>query len=116
MRTLFLLFVTMLSTVALNQPVPKPTILKIGVSSSGTVFLNGKVTTMKSLEAALKTAKAHNGQVWYYRDASRSDPPQHAMEVLKLVIDNKLPVSLSTKPDFSDYVDEHGQSHPREAK
>ncbi len=35
------------------------------------------------------------------------------MEIVKLVIKNKLAVSLSTKGDFSDYVDRFGQTHPR---
>jgi hypothetical protein len=30
-----------------------------------------------------------------------------------MIIERKLPVSMSTKPDFSDYVDEQGKSRPR---
>jgi hypothetical protein len=35
------------------------------------------------------------------------------MAVLRLVMGHRLPVSFSSKPDFSDYVDEAGASHPR---
>jgi hypothetical protein len=91
----------------------KPMILKISVLSSGAVLLDGKATTMRALEGSLKTAKTRNGQVWYYREAVNSEPSSQAMAVIKLVVDNKLPISLSTKPDFSDYVDERGQSRPR---
>jgi hypothetical protein len=35
------------------------------------------------------------------------------MEVLRLVLDHGLPISLSSKPDFSDYIDPSGVSHPR---
>jgi len=31
------------------------------------------------------------------------------MAVVKLVVKYKLPISMSSKPDFSDYVDESGQ-------
>jgi hypothetical protein len=30
------------------------------------------------------------------------------------VVKYKLPISMSTQPDFSDYVDGNGQSHVRE--
>jgi hypothetical protein len=36
-----------------------------------------------------------------------------AIEAFKLIVESKLPISLSTKSDFSDYVDEKGQSLPR---
>jgi hypothetical protein len=34
------------------------------------------------------------------------------MKVIELVANNKLPVKLSAKPDFSDAVDDKGVSHP----
>ena len=34
---------------------------------------------------------------------------------MKLVVDKQLPISLSSKADFSDYVDRKGVSHPRYA-
>jgi hypothetical protein len=51
--------------------------------------------------------------VWYYREAGQQEPPPEAMQVIKLIADNALPVSLSSKPDFSDYIGEGGQPHPR---
>jgi hypothetical protein len=53
--------------------------------------------------------------VWYYREGAGAELPPEAKQVMKLVVDNKLPVSLCTKPDFSDYVDGKGVSHPRYA-
>jgi hypothetical protein len=40
----------------------------------------------------------------YYRESSTAEPSQQAMEVLKLVIENDLPISMSSKPDFADYI------------
>jgi hypothetical protein len=42
--------------------------------------------------------------VSYYRENAAGEPPPAAMEVMKLIVSNRLPVRLSTKPDFSDAV------------
>lgn len=76
-------------------------------------MLDGKESTLSEVRKALEGAKAKSGAVWYYRESGKGEPPPQAIEVFKLIVENKLPVSLSTKPDFSDYVDQKGQSHPR---
>ena len=45
-------------------------------------------------------------------DALQAPPPQ-GQAVIQLIIKHQLPVSMSTKPDFSDYVDDKGVSRPR---
>ena len=67
----------------------------------------------EELQRALETARRDEGIVWYYRESAAQSPPQHALQVLNLVVQNQLRISLSSKPDFSDYVDSKGQSHPR---
>ena len=73
--------------------------------------MDGKPATLESLRKVLAAARG-KVLVWYHRDP---DQPQteNQRRVISLIIENKAPVSLSAKPDFSDYVDEHGQSHPR---
>jgi hypothetical protein len=88
-------------------------ILKISVLSSGKVLLNSKEITIAQLQDVLKSAKKSNGEVWYYRENGQNEPPPQAMQVIKLIIDNELPVTLSSKADFSDYINEHGESVPR---
>lgn len=90
-------------------------ILKISVLSAGPVLLDGKPIELDRLEETLKAAKNDNGVVYYYREAASADPFPQAMAVLKMVVNNKLAISLSSKPDFSDYVDAKGVSHPRTA-
>jgi hypothetical protein len=51
--------------------------------------------------------------VWYYREAGKDDPPPQAMQVMKLIIDNRLPISISTKPDYSDVLLPDGTTQPR---
>jgi len=67
----------------------------------------------EELRRALESAKRDQGIVWYYRESAAQSPPQHALQVLNMVVQNQLRISLSSKPDFSDYVDSKGISHPR---
>jgi hypothetical protein len=87
-------------------------VVKITVRSSGSVLLDGRPITLPDLERRFKALKAADGTVWYHREnATRGGPPE-ASAVVRLIIKYKLPIRLSTKPDFSDYVDERGVSHP----
>ena len=76
-------------------------------------MLDGKDSTVAQVQKSLESARAKRGTVWYYRESGKGEPPAQAVEVFKLIVENELPVSLSTKADFSDYVDEKGQSQPR---
>jgi hypothetical protein len=49
----------------------------------------------------------------YYRENARSEAGSEAMSVIDLVVKYGLPISLSSKSDFSDYIDANGQSQPR---
>jgi hypothetical protein len=89
--------------------------LKVSVLADGTILVEAQPATFEQLDAALTRTKAANGQVWYYREAGRSQPPPEAMKVVKRIVELKLPISLSSKPDFSDWVDGKGVSHPRNA-
>jgi hypothetical protein len=91
------------------------TALKVSVRADGTVLVEGRQATLEQLDAALAEAKASNGQVWYHREAVRGGAPPTAKEVIQRIVALKLPVSLSSKPDFSDWVDAKGVSHPRNA-
>lgn len=87
--------------------------LKISVLASGHVLADGQAVELAQLAEKLQALQGANGAVWYYREPSSGDPPAQAMEVLKLVVQHKLRISISSKPDFSDYVDSQGVSHPR---
>jgi len=87
--------------------------LKISVLKDGSILANGKATSMPELDRELVSLKKSGGTVWYYRESGQREPPHQAMEVIKLVADKSLPITLSSKSDFSDYVGQDGQSHPR---
>jgi hypothetical protein len=94
-------------SVASNQP-----ILKVSVLRDGSILVDGKASTLASLRPALKKLAEQKGIVYYYREAAQADPPPVAMEVLQAVIDESLPISLCTRPDFSDSVGQEGTFSP----
>ena len=90
-------------------------ILKVSVLVSGSVLLDGQPVSLEELDLRFQSLKAQRPAVWYYREAAGGEPPAEAMQVMKLVVGNRLPISMSSKADFSDYVDLKGKSHPRNA-
>jgi hypothetical protein len=88
-------------------------IARVAVFSSGAVQLDGRPTTLPVLDEELKKLRADNGVVWYHRQNPASEPPPQGTAVIQLIIKHQLPVSMSTKPDFSDYVDGQGVSRAR---
>jgi hypothetical protein len=88
-------------------------IAKVAVFASGAIQLDGRPTTLPALDEELGKLKADKGVVWYHRQNPASEPPPQGTAVIQMIIKHRLPVSMSTKPDFSDYVDDKGVSRPR---
>jgi hypothetical protein len=88
-------------------------VAKVSVLSSGKLLLNGLPAELSTIEAEFKKLQGAGGSIWYYRESAEGDLPPEAMSVMELAVKYKLPVSFSTKPDFSDYVDGDGRAHPR---
>jgi hypothetical protein len=87
--------------------------LKVSVLANGSLLLDGTPGTLDQLDGALQRIKEVKGQVWYYRQTAGGQPPAEALSVFKRIAAVKVPISLSSKPDFSDWVDTKGVSHPR---
>jgi len=98
---------------AADMKTEKKTIVRLSVLMTGKVLLDGKESNLSEIKRALGRAKSEKDMVWYYRENGKGEPPPQAMEVMKLVIENNLPISMSSKPDFSDYIDDKGQSRLR---
>jgi hypothetical protein len=92
--------------------------LKISVLSSGAILLDGRPADLDQIDAALRAAKQanSNAQIWYYREAGAGSPPPQAKALIQLIVQYKLAISLSSKADFSDWVDAKGVSRPRTAE
>lgn len=88
--------------------------ITVKVLFSGDIIINNKEKVVfEELKTMLLRLKNEGGSVWFYREASEFQPNERAMDVFDFIIENKLPISLSSKPDFSDYIDEKGNSLPR---
>ena len=90
-------------------------VLKLSALASGEVLLDGKPIEVEALDQVLQAVDKQTTTIWYYRQAASKEPPPHALAVIQLAIKHKLRISISSKPDFSDYVDAKGVSHPRTA-
>jgi hypothetical protein len=101
---------TPLSELRANSPV-----LKIMVLVDGTVVANGEAVTLDELSARLDPLAKDNGMVWYYREDAGSSPHPVAMDVISLLVDHQLPISLSNQPDFSDIIERAKAPDPTDA-
>jgi nucleotide-binding universal stress UspA family protein len=88
-------------------------VLRVSVLAEGVVIVNDSLTNLPQLEAMLAELKSNHGIVWYYREGQQGQANAVATEVAKLLQKHELPISVSTRPDFSDYVDASGKSWPR---
>ena len=84
-------------------------ILKVAVMADGRITVDGKPTTIESLRVSLKGLAQQHGIVWYYREAGQSEPPPQATEVIQAIIDNRLPIRMSSRPDYSDAIGMDGR-------
>ena len=84
--------------------VDETNVAKVKVLGDGTILLDDKRVNIDGLKAAFTELKDKHGVVWYYRDNAAGEPPPEAMAVMEAVMDAKLPIKLSSKPDFSDSV------------
>ena len=91
----------------------EPPVARVSALASGKLLLNGKPSDVKSIDTELGKIKERKGEVWYYRESPQAEPHPNAMAVVELVVKHQLPISMSTKPDFSDFVDRDGRSRPR---
>lgn len=88
---------------------PNSPILKVAVLADGRITVDGLAATIESLRVSLKRLAEQKGVVWYYRESSQAEPPPQAMQVMQAVVENRLPLRLSSRPDYSDAIGMDGQ-------
>lgn len=88
---------------------PTAPILKIAVTADGRITVDGSPATIDSLRVSLRQLAEQKGVVWYYREGGQAEAPPESTEVIQAVIDNRLPIRLSSRPDFSDAIGPDGR-------
>jgi hypothetical protein len=88
---------------ATQSPVaPAPPVLKVAVFADGRLTVDNSASTVPVLRESLRSLGEKHGAVWYYREAGQQEPPAIATEVMKAVVEARLPLRLSSRPDYSD--------------
>jgi len=83
------------------------------VLADGSVLLDDRPITLARLDRRLGDLAKSNGVVWYYRESPHSQPPAVAIDVINLIIKYRLPLTMSTRPDFGDSIDDQGYVRTR---
>jgi hypothetical protein len=86
---------------------------RIRVARTGEIWFDDAPVTLDALPTLLRELRAAGGSVWYYREAVDAEPAPEAMSVVRLVVEHRLPISMSTRPDFADVVLPDGTVAPR---
>jgi hypothetical protein len=79
-------------------------IMKVAVYKDGRIVADGRETDLPRLRQAFARLSEAGGSVWYYREGAEAEPHPNAMLVIRAIIEARLPVSLSSQPDFSNAV------------
>ncbi|MCP5432597.1 MAG: hypothetical protein H6923_04920 [Alphaproteobacteria bacterium] len=91
-----------------------PPHVEITIHADGRLLVDGVASSLDELDKRLAELASAHGIVWYYREELPGvEPPAIIRDVLSLIMKYRLPISFSSKPDFSDTIDDKGVSHPR---
>lgn len=77
--------------------------------ADGRITVNGAPATIESLRESLMKLSQQKGVVWYYREAGNSEPPPETKQVIQAVIEARLPIRLSSRPNYSDAIGMDGK-------
>jgi hypothetical protein len=95
---------------------PDASVLKIALMADGAIVVDGVLSNLDSLRDSIRSIAQRKGMVWYYREAAHTEAPPQSAEIVKLIIKNRVPVRLSTRPDYSDSVGLDGKPIGRDGK
>lgn len=93
-----------------SMPESDMPVATVAVYFDDSIKLDGKTVTMAELDLALTDLAAMDGGVMFYREAVGGMASANAVKAYEAIVSKGLPVRLSTKEDFSDYVGPAGKS------
>lgn len=109
-------FLALLSLIGLSaNPAPAEDhhhIARVAMLASGELRLDGKAISLDELDRALAKLP-EDGVIWYFRENPLEEPTAQAMATLEHLMQRRLPISFSSRADYSDYIDDQGVAHPR---
>jgi hypothetical protein len=88
-------------------------VIKVQSFRDGGLMVNGEPVTLDVMRAILAAASESESFIWYFRENPDFEPTPEQFEAFNAIVDSRLPVSLSTFPDFSDAVGPGGVPRPR---
>ena len=98
----FLATAILVSVLAGSATADSADTLKLSVLADGQVLADGRPVKLDELKLILDELANDKGTVLYYRENSAEEEPHpNAMTVIQLIVENQLPIALSTEPDFS---------------
>ena len=94
-----------------------PGVIYVAVAANGMVSIDGQIADPLKINETLTTLQPGSKFILYYRENGAADVQGDSRIKVERVLDAmmklRLPISLSSKPDYSDGVDQNGNSHPR---
>ena len=97
-----------------SPSVQDATVAEVRAYADGRTTLNGLAVTIEEIREAFAELSRNDGEVWYYREAADTEPHPNAILVFEEIMNARLPLMISTKPDDSDAVQADGSAKPRE--
>ena len=79
------------------------------MSKEGRLTVDGATSSVVALRESLQRLSKQSGVVWYYREAGQQEPPPIALEVMQAIVETRLPIRFSGRPDFSDSIGADGR-------
>jgi biopolymer transport protein ExbD len=105
------LAVTATFFVLLSAQYAVATDVQIKAFRSGELLVDDVPMTLVELKAKLAQVAETEGLVQYYRDDAENAATPAQMKIIEAIVEaGVVNIQFSTRPDFSDYVDEEGQS------
>jgi hypothetical protein len=83
---------------------PNAPVVRIALMADGRITVDGSPATIDSVRVSLKRLAEQQGVVYYYRESAHTQAPPESNAIVQSVIENRLPIKLSTLPDFSDAI------------
>jgi hypothetical protein len=87
--------------------------LKVKVLADGTIMIDDRKVAVAELDEQMSSISKTGGTILYYREAADEEPHPNSMKVIELVVKHQLPISFSSKPDYSDVIGPDGVSRAR---